>query len=73
LETKENAMSWLTVKMLLDTHQIVSIQFFNDKNEMHIIRKSTLPEEHHREIYKLLDIDERVIIRKKREVVCKIK
>ena len=72
LNEKEETTNWLNIKMLLQTHQIVSVRYINDKNEMRIIRKSTLPEDHHREIYQHLDIDEQNIIRKKREVVCKI-
>ena len=57
--------SWGTVRDLLKTHQVATIALPADQGAVLRIRKGTVPEPEHKELYTLLDVPERLIRPKK--------
>jgi transposase len=53
--------SWATVREALATHQVVTIVLPTDTSKVLRIRKGTVPEREHQELYRLLKISEEII------------
>ena len=53
--------SWATVREALATHQVVTIVLPTDTSRVLRIRKGTVPEREHQELYRLLKIPEEII------------
>ncbi|MBP7554418.1 MAG: IS1634 family transposase [Spirochaetes bacterium] len=69
---EETNVSWNIMRLLLNTHQIVSINFIDENNRLNIIRKTTKPEEHHLEIYERLKINFSQLVIDNRKIICKM-
>ena len=53
--------SWASARDALATHAIVTIVLSTDSGEMMRIRKASTPESEHRELYRLLGVDEKIM------------
>ena len=63
--------SWRTVNRAMSSLQMVSINYLDDKKQLHELRKSTSPEQHHKEILTTLKI--KLPTMSKKSIVCKVK
>jgi Transposase DDE domain. len=57
--------SWGTVRDTLKSHQVATMVLPTDRGSVLRIRKDTVPEPEHKELYKLLNVPERIIRPKK--------
>ena len=57
--------SWWTIRQTLKTHHVCTVKLPADNGKILCIRKSSTPEPAHRDIYKLLNISEEVMLPKK--------
>ena len=53
--------SWASVRAALATHHIVTIVLPTDSGATMSIRKPSTPEAEHRELYRLLGVDEKIM------------
>ncbi|MBI4691710.1 MAG: hypothetical protein HY754_15835 [Nitrospirae bacterium] len=57
--------SWWTIRQALKTHQVCTVKLPANNGKILCIRKSSTPEPVHRDIYKLLNISEEVMLPQK--------
>ena len=57
--------SWWNIRQTLKTHQVCTVKLPADNGKTLCIRKASTPEPAHRELYKLLNISEDVMLPKK--------
>ena len=56
LRNKGDHRRWSTIKDVLSTHQRITVVMTDDKDQIHHIRSSGVPESEHKEIYRLLKV-----------------
>lgn len=69
LRNHDDHRRWSTIKDVLSTHQRITVIMTDDKDQIHHIRSSGVPETEHKEIYRLLKIKDP--LKKKRSLIGK--
>jgi len=62
---QDDQISWETLRERLTTHQVCTVALRTDTGDVLRIRKSSIPERHHRAVYQLLDVPEQIISTRK--------